>query len=149
MSWLRVTHEAEAWSRPSAPASCRWDERCVAAPRLRSSGRDEVHSLVVCSIVAMTAWVWALVVLAAVAAIVGWSARRRGSGVELPAEERNQRIFTAVTMRTTQGWSIESETDDAAVMSRDGDRVLVAVDAQGRVTSGALPASASPGPDSQ
>jgi hypothetical protein len=113
-----------------------------AAPRLRSSARHEVDGPAACSIAAMTAsWVWAVVALAAgaVVAMVRSIAYRRATGVELPVEERNQRIFTAVTMRTTQGWLVESETDDAAVMSRDGDRVRVAVDARGRVTSGPLP----------
>ena len=90
----------------------------------------------------MTAsWVWAVVALAAgaVVAMVRSMAHRRTTGVELPVEERSQRIFTAVTMRTTQGWLVESETDDAAVMSRDGDRVRVAVDARGRITADPLP----------
>jgi hypothetical protein len=85
------------------------------------------------------ALLWIVLALAAGAAValVVRSLRRDQSG-ELATEERQQRIFTAVTMRTTQGWVVDSETDDAAVMSRDGEHVRVAVDEHGRISFNAV-----------
>ena len=84
-------------------------------------------------------WVWALVGIgvAGLVALVVWLIRRR-HGSEIGADERQQRLFTAVSSRTSQGWTLESESTGSAVLSRGGERVLVAVDAQGRLTSTAL-----------
>jgi len=86
------------------------------------------------------AWVWVVVALAGaglVALVVGLVRGRRRSR-ELSPEEREQRIFTAVTSWTTQGWVIENEVGDTAVLSRRGERMLVTVDANGRITTSAI-----------
>ena len=85
-------------------------------------------------------WVWVVVALAGaglVALVVGWARGRRHRS-QLSPEERQQRIFTAVTSWTTQGWVIEQEVGDTAVLSRRGERMLVTVDANGRITTSAI-----------
>lgn len=85
-------------------------------------------------------WVWVVVALAGaglVALVVGWARGRRHRS-QLSPEERQQRIFTAVTSWTTQGWVIENEVGDTAVLSRRGERMLVTVDANGRITTSAI-----------
>ena len=47
-------------------------------------------------------------------------------------------MFTAVTSWTTQGWVVEQEVGDTAVLSRRSERMLVAVDANGRITTSAI-----------
>jgi len=86
------------------------------------------------------AWVWVVVALAGaglVALVVGW-VRGRRRRPQLSPEERQQRIFTAVTSWTTQGWVIENEAGDTAVLSRRGERMLITVDANGRITTSAI-----------
>jgi hypothetical protein len=69
-----------------------------------------------------------------------WLARRSRDGGVSPAERR-RRLVAAVETWTAQGWKLTSEDDDSAVLARDGDRVLVTVDASGRISSAALKAS--------
>lgn len=83
-----------------------------------------------------------VVVLTALAAVTVFGVRyvrgRRDKPV-LALEERQQKIFVAVTVWSTAGWQVVEETDDSAVISRDDDRVLIAVDRRGRVKSNSLP----------
>lgn len=86
-------------------------------------------------------WAWvALGVLAA--AVIGLSValltRRGGSGV--PPEERRRRLDSAVATWTAQGWALESETTDSAVLQRGPERMVVTVDDGGRI--GARPLGA-------
>src|SRR5262245_24084726 len=81
-------------------------------------------------------WAWvALGVLAA--AVIGLSValltRRGGSAVS--PEERRRRLDGAVATWTAQGWALESETTDSAVLRRGPERMVVTVDEGGRVSA--------------
>jgi uncharacterized membrane protein YdcZ (DUF606 family) len=81
-------------------------------------------------------WAWvALGVLAA--AVIGLSValltRRGGPGV--PPGERRRRLDSAVATWTAQGWALESETNDSAVLQRGPERMVVTVDEAGRVSA--------------
>jgi hypothetical protein len=54
---------------------------------------------------------------------------------DVPTEVRQQQLFTAVTTWTTQGWTVESESNESALLANGADRMLVAVDDRGRVTA--------------
>jgi hypothetical protein len=54
---------------------------------------------------------------------------------DVPTEVRQQQLFTAVTTWTTQGWTVESDNNESALLSNGADRMLVAVDDRGRVTA--------------
>jgi hypothetical protein len=81
-------------------------------------------------------WAWvALGVLAA--AVIGLSValltRRSGPGV--PAGERRRRLDGAVATWTAQGWAVESETTDSAVLRQGPERMVVTVDDAGRISA--------------
>jgi hypothetical protein len=85
------------------------------------------------------AWAWVLIALgiAGLIALIVWLARRGGSN-ELPPAERQRLVSAAVASWVGQGWAIESQTAESAVLAREGRRVVVSVDARGHVTSGPL-----------
>ena len=86
------------------------------------------------------AWVWALVAvlgLGVVALVIVLLVRRRGPG-EVPLEQRRQLVAAAVSSWVAQGWAIESQTDDSAILQREGQHIVLSVDSRGRVTSGPL-----------
>lgn len=84
-------------------------------------------------------WAWVLIALGAAGliALIVWLARRGGSH-ELPVAERQRLVSAAVASWVGQGWAIESQTAESAVLAREGQRVVVSVDARGHVTSGPL-----------
>ena len=81
-------------------------------------------------------WVWVLLAILAVAlaAAIALLARRGGHG-SLSPEERGQRLDNAVTTWAAQGWAVETQTLDSAVLQRAGERMIVAVDASGKITT--------------
>lgn len=92
------------------------------------------------------AWVWVLLaVLAAIVLILaGVLLARRGgrrtvavSGV--PVDERRRRLDGAVGSWTVQGWGIESQSADSAVLRRGDEVMLVSVDEAGHVSTRPLP----------
>src|SRR5262245_53919374 len=90
------------------------------------------------------AWVWVLLGILAVGlvALIVLLARRGGGGGgggAVPVEERGRRLDTAVRSWTGQGWALESQSADSAVLLRGGERLLVSVDQAGRVTTLPLP----------
>jgi hypothetical protein len=90
------------------------------------------------------AWVWVLLAILAVAlvAVIALLARRGrggGGGGGVPAADRQRRLGAAVTSWTAQGWAIESQTADSAVLRRGGDAMLVTVDEAGHVSTRQLP----------
>jgi hypothetical protein len=91
------------------------------------------------------AWVWVLLgilALGLVVLVVGLLARRGGGdGGGIPTEERRRRLDAAVGSWTAQGWAIESETADSAVLRRGSELLLVTVDRAGHVTAGPLTAT--------
>lgn len=86
-------------------------------------------------------WVWVLLGILAVGliALIALLARRGGGGGGVPAEERVRRLDAAVGSWTAQGWALESQSADSAVLLRGGERLLVSVDQSGRVTTQPLP----------
>ena len=81
---------------------------------------------------------WAWVVIAAlavglVAAIIGLLTRRGHGGV--PAEQRQRQLHAAMGSWVGQGWAVESEAADSAVLRRGAERMLVSVDAAGQVAT--------------
>ena len=81
-------------------------------------------------------WVWVLLAILAfalAAAIVLLA--RRGGHSPLSPEERGQRLDHAVGTWAAQGWAVETQTLDSAVLQRAGERMIVAVDASGQITT--------------
>jgi hypothetical protein len=89
-------------------------------------------------------WVWVL--LAALAAgVVGLAVallmRRSGPvaveeirrGGPLPVAERRQRLDNAIATWAAQGWALESQTPDSAILQRGGERLLVNVGDTGHI----------------
>jgi hypothetical protein len=56
---------------------------------------------------------------------------RQGGGV--PAAERRRRLDGAVATWAAQGWPIESQTTDSAVLRRGNDVMVVSVDPGGQI----------------
>jgi len=81
-------------------------------------------------------WVWVLLgagAIAAVALIVHLLRHR-----ELSLDERQKRLFAALSGWTTRGWTVDLQGADSAVLSRDGEHVRVTVDGRGEVASNRL-----------
>ena len=82
-------------------------------------------------------WVWVLLAILAIAltaAIVLLA--RRGNHSPLSPEERGKRLDHAVGTWAAQGWAVETQTLDSAVLQRAGERMIVAVDASVRSRHG-------------
>ena len=81
-------------------------------------------------------WVWVLLAILAIvlAAAIVLLARRGGHG-PLSSEERGRRLDHAVGTWAAQGWAVETQTLDSAVLQRAGERMIVAVDASGQITT--------------
>jgi len=81
-------------------------------------------------------WVWVLLAVLAVglvAALVALLTGRRGGG--LPPEQRQRQLQNAVGSWVAQGWAVESQTADSAVLVRVGERMLLTLDPNGRVAT--------------
>jgi hypothetical protein len=88
-------------------------------------------------------WVWILLgvlALGVVVLLVVLLTRRGGGGVS--AEERRRLLDGAVSTWVAQGWAVESQTADSAVLRRGGELMAVSVDQVGQVTT--RPLSAGP-----
>jgi hypothetical protein len=83
------------------------------------------------------AWIWVLLAILGVGLIVFaiLLARRGGGGQTVAPEERRRRLDNAVGSWVAQGWAIESQDADSAVLRRVDDLVLVHVDAAGHVSA--------------
>jgi hypothetical protein len=89
------------------------------------------------------AWVWVLLaILAAALVILIILLARRGGGSSVSPEERRRRLDGAVASWTTQGWAVESQSADSAILRRAGERMNVSVDSAGQVFT--QPLSAGP-----
>jgi hypothetical protein len=82
-------------------------------------------------------WVWVLlgaVALTAIGLLVAFLARRGGQrGV--PGEERRRRLDGAVASWIAQGWALDNQTADSAVLRRGNEVLLVGVDEAGHVSA--------------
>ena len=87
------------------------------------------------------AWVWVLLAILAVGlvALIVLLARRGGGTASV--EERRRHLDAAVASWTAQGWAIESQTAESAVLRRDAGSMLVSVDPSGRVSTTPLPSA--------
>jgi hypothetical protein len=90
-------------------------------------------------------WVWVLLGILAVGliALIVVLARRGGGGGGGHAEGERSRyqLDSAVASWAAQGWAIESQTSDSAVLRRGGETMIVSVDEHGHVSTRPLPAS--------
>jgi hypothetical protein len=87
-------------------------------------------------------WAWVVIAVLAVAAIgllIALLTRRGGNGRGLSAEERRRRLDGAVAGWVGQGWAIDSESGESAVLRRGGELMLVSVDQNGAISTRPLP----------
>jgi hypothetical protein len=84
------------------------------------------------------AWVWALVAAVAVGAIalVVWLVSGRSHRPS--PEERRRSVAATVQSWVGQGWAIENQTENSTVLRRNGQRMVLTFDADGRLTSSPL-----------
>jgi hypothetical protein len=81
------------------------------------------------------AWVWVLLAgLGAAVIVLAILLGRRGRNI-VSDDERHRRLDHAVATWTAQGWALESETGNSAVLQRGGERMMVSVDATGQVST--------------
>lgn len=88
------------------------------------------------------AWVWVLLGILAVALVVVVVLLARRGGSAVPSDERRRRLDSAVAGWTSQGWALQSQSADTAVLQRAGERMIVSVDPAGQVST--RPDSAGP-----
>jgi hypothetical protein len=92
-------------------------------------------------------WVWVLLgvlALGVVVLLVVALSRRGGGGGGgggVSVEEHQRRLDGAVGSWVAQGWAVESQTADSAVLRRGSDLMLVSVDQAGQVSTKPLPAA--------
>jgi hypothetical protein len=87
-------------------------------------------------------WVWVLLgvlALGLVVLLVMVLSHRGGRGVSV--EERQRRLDGAIGSWVAQGWAVENQTADSAVLRRGGDLMLVNVDQAGQVSTKPMPAA--------
>lgn len=83
-------------------------------------------------------WVWvvlAVLVAAVVGLVVALLTRRGGGGSGIQPGERRRRLDTAVASWAAQGWALESQTTDSAVLRRGDERMVLSVDDAGHVST--------------
>ena len=89
-------------------------------------------------------WVWVLLgalALGVVVLLVVMLTRRGGGGGGVSLEERQRHLDGAVGSWVAQGWAVESQTADSAVLRRGGDLMLVSIDPAGHVSTQPMPAA--------
>jgi hypothetical protein len=110
--------------------------REIIVPRTTSTSSTESSS-------ETPAWVWVLLaILAAALVVLIVLLARRGGGSSVSPEERRRHLEGAVASWTTQGWAVESQSGDSAILRRAGERMNVSVDSAGQVFT--QPLSAGP-----
>ena len=84
-----------------------------------------------------SAWVWVLLVALAVALIsaIALLVSRHGSSAGVSPAEQRQRLDGAVASWAAQGWALESQSADTALLQRSGERMVVSVDPAGQVST--------------
>ena len=83
-------------------------------------------------------WVWVLLAILAVglvAAIALLASRHSGGEAGVSPNERRRRLDGAVASWAAQGWALESQSTDTAVLQRSGERMIVGVDAAGHIST--------------
>jgi hypothetical protein len=80
--------------------------------------------------------VWVLLAaLAAAVIVLAVLLALRGRSSIVSGDERRRRLEQAVATWTAQGWALESETGESAVLRRGGERLMVSVDPTGQVNT--------------
>lgn len=98
------------------------------------------------------AWVWVIVGIAIVAVLLAVFLLGKGRGEKVDSQarrgktpaERQEILVAALSGWTSQGWTIESQTSDVAVLKKEGQRRQLRVD-----EFGALHQQELPGPTSE
>ena len=101
--------------------------RVIVPPTTTSASEDDES---------VPTWAWVLIGALALGLVVLLAlllSRRGGGGVS--AAERRQRLDGAVTSWIAQGWAIESQGPDSAVLRRGNEWMLVGIDPAGAVTT--------------
>ena len=83
-------------------------------------------------------WVWVLLAILAVglvAAIALLASRHSGGEATVSPDERRRRLDGAVASWAAQGWALESQSADTAVLQRSGERMIVGVDSAGHIST--------------
>ena len=93
-----------------------------------TSGSDDDESVPV--------WAWVLIGALALGLLIllALLLSRRG-GRAVPLEERRRRLDGAVSSWLAQGWAVESQSADSAVLRRGNELMLVGIDPAGYVTT--------------
>jgi hypothetical protein len=81
------------------------------------------------------AWVWIILALLAAGVIgllIALLGRRNST---MPLAERRRRLDSAIGTWVAQGWAVESQAGDSAVLRRGSELMLVAVDDAGAISS--------------
>jgi hypothetical protein len=68
-------------------------------------------------------------------------AMRGGGQKKITAQERRRRLDGAVGTWAAQGWALESQSEDSAVLRRGAELMLVSVDEAGHVSTRPLASS--------
>jgi hypothetical protein len=88
------------------------------------------------------AWVWVLLAILAVAliaVIVLLGRRGGGGGGSMSLQDRHRQLDATVGTWAAQGWALETQTDDSAVLRRGQEAMHVSVDKAGHVSTRPLP----------
>jgi hypothetical protein len=86
------------------------------------------------------AWVWALIGILAVGLIILIVLLARRGSNTISVDDRRRQLDGAVASWTSQGWAIQHQTADSAVLNRGTEAMLVSVDKAGHVSTRPLPA---------
>ena len=82
-------------------------------------------------------WVWVVLGILAVGVIglIIALATRGGGGGAIPPPELRRRLDGAVASWAAQGWALENQTADSAVLRRGEDAMMVSVDPAGQIST--------------
>jgi hypothetical protein len=82
-------------------------------------------------------WVWVVlgILALAVLGLIIALATRGGGAAALPPAEVRRRLDGAVASWAAQGWALETQTADSAVLRRGGDAMMVSIDPAGQIST--------------
>lgn len=80
-------------------------------------------------------WVWVLVGIGVVVLLALIFTAARGHDNSVSPQERRRRLDGAVMSWAAQGWALQSQTSESAVVRRGSELMLISVDKVGQVTT--------------
>jgi len=83
-------------------------------------------------------WVWValgILAVAVIALIIVLATRSGGGGGAIPPAELRRRMDGAVASWAAQGWAVENQTADSAVLRRGDDAMVLSVNAAGEIST--------------